>query len=332
MPAAVHGRSWRIGMSTMPPRPDVGAFLTGIDQWSQRAEIGAIHEQLPWKELLAGVSPDAILERDKLQLVNYLRAKQLQVYLMVDPNDGLSRGEDALDLRSAGRSLAEPAIQQLYLDYVHAVAARLRPDYLGLAAETNLVRAAAPAALYDAVVLVANRAHAELRSAGFGGWVLTTAQVETAWGVLGSRAAFVGIAADRRDFAFSQVLGLSSYPQFGFDVPEAIPADYYSRLTTGSSLPAMVLEGGWTSQSTGPFVSSPAIQARYIARHADLLDSVHARALVQLFYADLDLAAYPGADVVGLQPFAHLGLTDSSFMPKPALAAWDGLFARPLTA
>jgi hypothetical protein len=29
-------------------------------------------------------------------------------------------------------------------------------------------------------------------------------------------------------------------------------------------------------------------------------------------------------------PFAYLGLVDSAFTPKPALAAWDGIFLRRL--
>ena len=42
------------------------------------------------------------------------------------------------------RSLTDPAVQQVYRDYMLAVARRLNPDYIGLAAETNLIRAVAP--------------------------------------------------------------------------------------------------------------------------------------------------------------------------------------------
>jgi len=47
--------------------------LAGIDRGARRAEIAAIHEELPWTDLLAGMSPDAILDRDKVQLVQYYR-------------------------------------------------------------------------------------------------------------------------------------------------------------------------------------------------------------------------------------------------------------------
>jgi hypothetical protein len=51
---------------------------------------------------------------------------------MADLTDGLSRGEEAPQLRALGRSLSEPAVQQVYRDYVAAVVRKLQPDYLGL--------------------------------------------------------------------------------------------------------------------------------------------------------------------------------------------------------
>ena len=84
----------------------------------------------------------------------------------------------------------------------------------------------------------------------------------------------------------------------------------------------------WTSASAGGFSSSPALQARYIARHAALLDDIGAKAWLQLPFADIDLAAVPPPVPSNLPLFANLGLTDSSFAAKPALAAWDALYSR----
>jgi len=58
-------RTWKLGFSGTPPRLDVATVLAGIDRWSTRAEIAAIHEELPWTDLLAGMSPDAILDRER---------------------------------------------------------------------------------------------------------------------------------------------------------------------------------------------------------------------------------------------------------------------------
>lgn len=323
-------RSWRLGFSTQPARPTAAAVINGIDQWSTRAEIAAIHEELPWRDLLAGMSPDAILDRDKIQLVNYLRGKGLQIYFMADPTDGLSRSDESPQLRALGRSLAEPAVQQAYRSYVLAVERRLRPEYLGLAAETNLIRVAAPAPLYAAVVRAANDAAADLRAAGAQSILLASVQVETAWGRLVPGGAYAGVEQDFADFPFATMLGLSSYPYFGYAQPEDIPANYYQRLLNGRSLPVMIVEGGWASASAGNVTSSPDLQARYVARHAALLDSVNARGLIQLVYADIDVTAYPPPLPANLPLFVSVGLTDSNLNAKPALAAWDRLYARRL--
>ncbi len=324
-------RSWKMGFSPNPPRYTVAAVLQGIDLWSRRAELAIIHEELPWTDLLAGMTPDAILDRDKVQLVQYLRSKGLLLIVMGDLNDGLAREQDAPQLRALGRSIVEPAVQQLYRSYMLAVDRKLTPQVLGLVAECNLIRAAA-SNLYPAVRQAANDAAADLRAAGSRTTLMASVQVETAWGRLGGNGAYVGIETDFADFPFVETLGLSSYPYFGWSAPEDIPLDYYRRLLAGRSLPAMVVEGGWPSAGAGAIASSADTQARYIARHADLLDQVGAKAWLQLQFADIDLAALPPPLPPNLPLFASIGLADSDFIAKPALATWDTLFARKLVA
>jgi len=323
-------RSWMMGFSVDPPRPTAAAVLQGIDLWSQRAEIAVIHEELPWTDLIAGMTPDAILARDKVQLVAYLRGKGLKLYYMNDLSNGLARGQESATLVALGRSITEPAIQQIYRAYVLAVARTLKPEYLGLAAETNLIRLSAPAPLYAAVVQAANAAAADLSAAGDPAMKMVSVQVETAWGVLGGNGPYAGVEQDFADFPFQQVLGLSSYPYFSYAQPEAIPPDYYSRLLAGRKVPVMVAEGGWTSASVGTVMSSPDLQARYIARQAQLLDSVSARAVTQLLFADVDLTTVTPPVPANLPLFASIGVTDSNFNPKPALAQWDAQHAKRL--
>lgn len=318
-----------MGFSPLPPRPTTQVVLQGIDLWSTRAEMAAIHEELPWTDLLAGMSPDAILDRDKTALIQYLRGKGLKLYFMADLTDGLSRGDEAPQLRALGRSITEPAVRQVYRDYVLAFERKYHPEFLGLAAETNLIRAAGTAALYSAVVQAANDAAADLRTAGRAAPLMISVQVETAWGGL-TGGSYAGVEQDFQDFPFTQVLGLSSYPYFAYAQPENIPSNYYVRLLNGRTLPVMVVEGGWTSASVGSVVSSPDLQARYITRHAQLLDSVRASAVIQLEYADIDLASFPSPFPPNLPLFIDIGLTDSNFNAKPALAAWDALHARRL--
>ena len=258
------------------------SVLQGIDLWTQRAELAIIHEEMPWEKMLGGMTPDAIIDADKVNLVNYMRGKGMQLVYMGDLDDGLSRAQEAPQLRKLGRSITEPAVQKLYRDYLVAVARKLNPQFIGLAAETNLIRAAAPAALYAAVVRTANDAAGDIRAAGGAMPLMISVQVETAWGKLGTPGSYVGIDIDRADFPFVQIMGLSSYPYFGYTQPEDIPSDYYSRLLPNRSMPGMVTEGGWISAGAGSITSTPDKHARYVTRHAQLLDAIDARALLRL--------------------------------------------------
>jgi hypothetical protein len=328
--AAPATRSWKMGFFPTPPRPDTTIALQGIDRFSERAELLWVQQELPWTDLLAGMTPDAILDRDSVPLVNYCRAKGLRLGFMAELNDGLSRAEEAPQLRALGRSIAEASVQQVYRQYVLAVAAKLQPDVIGVAAETNLVRAAAAPALYAALVKAANDCAIDLRMANVSAPIFVTVQAETAWGVLGSSLPYAGVDVDFADFPFTQMLGISSYPYFGYAQPEDIPGNYYSRLLNGRSLPVLVTEGGWTSAGVGSTPASPDAQARYLRKQGDLLDSVSAEGVVQTLFADIDLSSIPPPVPPTLPAFAAIGLTGSDFAAKPALAVWDGLFARRL--
>jgi len=179
---------------------------------------------------------------------------------------------------------------------------------------------------------MANDAAAEQRGLGTTAALYVSVQVEVAWGRFSGSNVYEGVAQDRADFPFVDALGLSSYPYLGgFTDPDQLPLDYYARIDAGTPIPLLVVEGGWASQSAGGFTTSPATQARYIHRQAELLDSARAVAIFQLSFTDLALSLFPPQPPGSILPlFATLGLVDTVLTPKPSLAAWDSVFARPL--
>lgn len=317
-----------MGFSDFPPRPTIPLVLQTIDAFALRSDAALIVTEPPWDSLLVGRPPDSLILSNQVGLANYFRGKGLRIVVSIDATNGLDRSSDSAPLVAAGRSLTEPAIQSLYRAYVTAMDTLIHPDYLSVASETNLIRAAAPAPLYSAVVQVANDAAADVRARDKTVKLFTTVQVEVAWGRLGGAGPYVGIATDRTDFPFAQVLGLSSYPYLaGFTNPDSLPVDYYSRLIETQPLPEMVIEGGWSSDSTTSANWNVEKQRRYIAREADLLDRAAAIGWFQITFTDLDAAAFgfpPSA-----APFTSLGLVDLNFNPKPALSEWDAVHARP---
>lgn len=322
-------RTYRMGFSGIPPRSDLNLVIQTINLWSTRADQALVLSEPPWAALLAGIPADSAVRATQLGLVNYYRSKGLRIVVSVDPTNGLNRAADSQPLVDAGKSLADPDVQVLYRAYVTAMDTILHPDYLGVASETNLVRAIAPASLYNAVVQAANGAAADVRAVDSSVQLFSTVQVETAWGKFLPPGTFVGVAQDRTDFPFMQTLGLSSYPYLGgFTDPDSIPLDYYTSLTSGNPIPMMVIEGGWPSDSMG-VAGTPEKQARYIVRHAAILDRAEARAWFQITFTDLDVDSFPVPPGTSLGPFAHLGLVDVHLVPKPALTQWDRTFSRP---
>ena len=305
-----------------------------MEVWTKRADAAIMHLDVPWALLLAGTSSENALRKDGVDLEHYYRTKHLKLVVTIDVTNGLGRESEAPALVAAHRSITEPAVQRLYRDYVRALVEMLKPDYLGLAAETNLIRAAAPRTIYDAVVKMTNDAAADIRRSRSASALplYVRVQVETAWGLLGRPGPFVGIDQDMKNFPFVNVLGLSSYPYLGgFTDPDQIPLDYYTRVRGTRALPLMVVEGGWPSASArGAFSSSPAMQVRYIERQSQLLDAAGAIGVFQLSFTDLDLGSFPKPVPAILPLFATLGLVDSNLEPKPALSTWDRNFARQL--
>jgi hypothetical protein len=327
-------RSFVMGFSVVPPKPDIKIAVRSLEIWTKRADAAIMHLDVPWALLLAGTSPEEALRRDGVDLEHYYRSKHLVLVVTIDVTNGLARESEATALVAAHRSITEPSVQRLYRNYVRALVDMLHPDYLGLAAETNLVRLIAPRPVYDAVVRMTNDAAADIRRQRSASVLplYVSVQVETAWGKLGRETAFIGIDQDMRDFPFMNVIALSSYPYLGgFKDPDQIPLDYYTRVRGSRSLPMMVVEGGWPSASArGVFSSSPEMQARYIARQSEILDAAKAIAVFQLSFTDLDIGSFPKPVPAILPLFSTLGLVDSDLRPKPALATWDKVYARPL--
>jgi hypothetical protein len=319
-----------MGFYPNPPTFSTDSIAQLINQMHTHGELVHIHEELPWTDLLAGTSAQE-LANTKLPLANAVRAKGMRLGFMADLTNGLDRSQEPPQLVALGRSITEPEVQQVYRAYVVAIAQVLQPDYVGLNAETNLVRLQATPAVYAASVEAANAGAADLVAAGITVPLMISVQVEVAWGKASPDGAYQGVATDVADFPFLQMLGLSSYPYFSSAQPEDLPGDYYSRLLSGQDLPAMVAEGGWSSASNGSINSSPDLQRRYINVQASLLDSISATAVIQTLFADLDLSSLPAALADSLVPFSDIGLTHSDFSAKPALDAWNALFARTRT-
>jgi hypothetical protein len=326
-PAPEATRTYRMGFSGIPPRNDFDLAIRAIDLWSLRADAAIMSLEIPWGPLLAGIPAETVVVRVEQPLADYYRSKGHELWIYLDPANGLNRAGESDMLVALGRSITEPEIQAVFRRFAVVIDSLIRPPHLGLGLETNLIRGIAPPAIYAAVRQVANDAAADVRAIDSDVKLGFSVQVDYAWGL--AAGPYQGIATDLADFPFVEELGLSSYPYLaGFAAPESLPDDYYSRLVAGRDLPVAAVEGGWTSETVSGIVSSPAIQRRWIVRQSELLAAANAIALFQLTFTDLDLASFPVPPGSVLPLFAHLGLVTVDLAPKPALGAWDSVFVR----
>jgi len=320
------GRSYRMGFATSAPRPVLNLVLQSLDLWTQHADAAIISTEVPWDSLIGGEDPATYVRDNYAQLVGIYRSKNMKLWVYIDPENGLNRSSDSYPLVALGESIAQPAVQQVYRRFVVVMDSILRPDHLGLALETNLVRLAAPDSIYAGMKAAVNAAASDVRVVDGQVPLSVSVQAEVAWGKLGGTS-YVGVAQDFADFPFVQELGISSYPYLGgFASPSVIPLNYYAQLGAGHSIPVFVSEGGWNSAYGGL-----GVQAAYIDRQGQLLAQANAIGLFQLTFTDLDLSGWGSVDSAGLAAFAFLGVVDTSFNPKPALAAWDSLRMKTLS-
>jgi len=328
-PAA--SRSYRMGFMSSAPRPDLNLYLQSLSLWTTHSDATIISVEVPWDSLLNGEDPVRFVVDDYVGVVNYCRGLNIKLWVYIDPANGLDRSSDAAALVARGKSITQQDIQQVYRRFVVVMDSVLHPDHLGLALETNLIRLESAPALYQGVVQAANGAAADVRAIDPHVPLSVSVQAEVAWGKV-SGGSYIGVEQDFKDLPFIQELGISSYPYISFSTPADIPTDYYARLAGSHAVPVFVSEGGWTSVSLGQYViqSSPALQAAYIRWQGQLLAQAKGIGLFQLTFTDLDLAGWPASDSAGLIPFAFLGVVDSNFTAKPALAVWDSLRALPL--
>lgn len=314
-----------MGFQNSAPRVEIELVFQSLQMWTTRADAAIISLEVPWEALYGGKTAVDYVNENFLDLVRYYREREMELWVYIDPANGLDRAAESTYLTEHGKSITMAECQLHYKAFVHAMNDVLNPEHLGLALETNLIRDISPSSLYQAIKTITNEVASEVRAKDQEVKLSVSIQVEWAWGKLGN-SAWVGIDQDFIDFPFIQELGLSSYPYLGIEAPSDIPLDYYSRLLDGRNTPVFVSEGGWSSETVAQFQNTPQKQKEYMSRHQTILNKVGAIGLFQLTFTDIDVAAWPPDTPEILALFAHTGLVDIHLQPKPVLEEWDRIF------
>src|ERR1041385_4644219 len=82
--AAKPTRSYFMGFSVVPPRPDIALAVKSLDVWTKHADAAIMHVDVPWAQMLAGGSPEDALRKDGVDLEKFYRSKRLKLVVTID--------------------------------------------------------------------------------------------------------------------------------------------------------------------------------------------------------------------------------------------------------
>jgi hypothetical protein len=239
------------------------------------------------------------------------------------PNVGFSRqdiGEYGLTV-----DFTDPDQVEVYSEALAALARDVRPSFLGVGNEINLLWEDDPAA-FDAFATALPGIADRVREASPRTRVFTTFQLEFLRGggaISGverePRWDLVDAVADAIDF-----VAFTTYPWFDYPTPEEIPGDYYRAILDELELPIGFTELGWPAGELavapgGLGAGTPEAQAAFIERLEELLEGIEP--VLGLWVHAFDS---PAAGEL----FATLGLHEADGTPRTSVEAWQRLIGR----
>jgi hypothetical protein len=332
--------SGRTAYGFFPSSPEITAesLIATIDAVSQHGDILLNMPQVPWGDFIE--SPDAESQAIEDMRGSIARARQqgLEVIFVIDPLQAFDRRVIAtMPPELAGGDFATPGVRSAFMNFALRLVREFQPRYLGLASEINTYADAQPDDFSNYVTLY-HEVYEAVKTEAPETMIFVTIQ----WEDLNS----VGLFADdspgeinwdvvERFEPHLDVYAISTYPYFAFESAAEIPNDYYTPLTSYTTKPLAIAEGGYLSQDAGAFRGSTQDQIDYLQTIDDqigeLLDF-----WVYLIIDDVNIEAYADflteqgspADVDTMALFGSLGLRTKDGEPKPALEVWDGFRSR----
>ncbi|HWP23645.1 MAG TPA: hypothetical protein VNM15_05610 [Candidatus Binatia bacterium] len=341
-----------------PPPPQAPAhrpFLMGFTLWPadlSREGVRAAEEfayahgdivsimligGIPWPEALEGKP----YSRDVQQALSYRPPAGKKLFLSISPLDKDRRtlapywGErDSMPLPSPWdrETLNSARVKKAFLQFVVRSVQTLRPDYLAIGVESNVLLSREPAK-WAALKDLHRETYGALKKAFPALPVFFTTEV-LHYKKLASDAKR---ADQEREVAelmkFSDLFAMSVYPHMSREVPRPVPGEFLD-FATRFRKPIAVSESGMTSRavqlrSYGVTLPGSEDDQRHFT---ELLLNVAARDryLFVINFATTDSDRL----VARLRPplddlariYAYLGMQTSDRRPKPASAVWDGFY------
>lgn len=324
------------GFFPSPPDVTFQSVLNHFEDLGEHADFILIQPNVPWQDFVEGVEGESKSREDLRNQVVLAEMNGLAWAFVIDPLNGLNRREFFGLPEGWEATFSNPDIRKAFTNFTLWCLREFDPPYLGLASEINTYMDAHPGDVEHYLRLY-REVYAQIKAEDPGTEVFVTFQ----WDDLNNMFPAAAEGRQAYDTNWEQIdlfepgldiWAMSSYPYFVFN-GQPIPDDYYTPLADRTDKPLAISEGGFSSNSFGQIVSSPAAQVGYL----EAIDGQIGDRLafwVYLILSDLNMDSVEDAmrmngmseqDIDTLSMFATIGLRESDGTPKPALEVWDRL-------
>ena len=320
-------RGYLLGFSALPAELTERAYLETYDLAAEHGESLLLQRPPAWGDFLPGATISEALRSQTLAEKRAAAARELQLVYVLDPFDPATRSDlRGLPESHTGRTLADGELRQALLADALFVARNVRPAYLVIGHEVNVVFERNPEA-YTEFVSIYSETYDAVKAAVPETKVLTSFQYEELLGVIPWLPPHTARWELLDDFEGRlDQFGITTYPSFAFAVARKVQPFYYAQIGERTDLPIAFISAGYASGvgREGINASTPAEQRRFLQRLFEDADDLGASLLIWLISRDLAYATAPPEDLV-----ATLGLQQSDGAPKEAWPAWLEAARRP---
>jgi len=320
-------RGFMLGFSAIPAELTDAAYLATYDLAANNGESLLLQRPPAWSDFLPGATISEGLRSQTVAEKRAAESRGLKLVYVLDPFDPATRSDlQGLPESRTGGTLAEPDLRQALVADALFVARNVRPAYLVIGHEVNVVFERNPEA-YKAFVSVYAEAYDAVKEASPETEVLTSFQYEELLGVIPWLPPHTARWELLQDFEGRlDQFGITTYPSFAFAVARKVQPGYYDQISDHTNLPVAFVSAGYASGvgREGFNTSTPAEQRRYLQRLFGDADRLGASVLIWLLSRDLAYATDPPEDLI-----ATLGLQAVDGTPKEAWPAWLDAARRP---
>jgi hypothetical protein len=347
MAQAPSTRPFRMGISPWPYDLTQAAVDWTSSAIRQHGDIIEQHfeEGVPWPEALAG-SPYPKNFVDTVESRVRAMAGKKRV-VSISPLDTLRHGlayyrgsavNMPLPTPWDHYRLNDPAVKKAYLNYAEYIVDHMKPDYLVIGVEVNILLRDRPDLWADYLDL--HRATYQALKARYPSLPIMVSFFCVPF-FAGESLPDEAPQQDRALAAllpYTDIVGFSVYPFISSLLADSVPADYFSRLFAGArGKPVAITESGYPAREWSITVNhapvlfngTPEKQDSFLSRMLTAARQYRLRFVCWFAVRDYDSLWDKMGRSDGLLIWRDTGLFDENGAPRPALETWDRWLRRP---